>query len=67
MKVSKYDFMFHKYYTGVTRVKMLVFARDGVVRTFDKLVNDDELINRVRYSKRPKNEDLVKLKKLVLE
>ena len=67
MKVSKHDFMFQKHYTGITRVKLLMFAKNGRVQTFEKLVNDEALINRIQSSKYPNCEDLLKLKHLVKE
>ena len=67
MKVNKYDFMFQKHYTGITRVKLLMFAKNGMVHTFEKLVRDEELINRIQSSKYPNYEDLLKLKYLVKE
>jgi len=67
MKVNKYDFMFQKHYTGITRVKLLMFAKNGRVHTFDKIVSDEALINRIQSSKYPNYEDLLKLKHLVKE
>ena len=43
MKVNKYDFMFQKHYTGITRVKLLMFAKNGRYHTFEKIVSDEEL------------------------
>jgi hypothetical protein len=67
MKVNKYDFMFQKHYTGITRVKLLMFAKNGRVHTFEKIVSDEALINRIQSSKYPDYEDLLKLKRLVKE
>ena len=67
MKVSKYAFVFQKHYTGITRVKLLMFAKNGRVHTFEKIVNDETLINRIQSSKYPNYEDLLKLKRLVKE
>jgi hypothetical protein len=64
MKVSKYDFIIQEHYTGKIRVKLLMFQGDGV-RTYEKIIEDKELIDRINTVSYPDYKDLLTLKRIV--
>lgn len=64
MKVSKYDFVIQEHYTGKIRVKLLMFQGDSV-RTYEKIIEDKELIDRIKTASYPEYEDLLILKRIV--
>lgn len=64
MKVSKYDFIIQEHYTRKIRVKLLMFQEDSV-RTYEKIIEDKELIDRINTVSYPDYKDLLTLKRIV--
>jgi hypothetical protein len=62
--ITRDDFMFQEHYNGVVRVKMLFFRKYGVT-TKEVLIDNSDLIKRIRESKKPNNQDLKKLKNII--
>lgn len=62
--ISINDFQFREHYNGIVRVKMLFF-RKYEVATKEVLINNSDLIKRIRESKKPNTQDLKKLKNII--